>query len=111
MTRLFAPKLLIPLLLLTLLTACAPAAPGARSDGAGQAPAAPKQLRIAMITGSEPVDNIVYGSSGTGGGEHPFMMHAGLTVYDSDGVLHPQVAQRVPTVENGDWKVQPDGRM
>jgi peptide/nickel transport system substrate-binding protein len=66
---------------------------------------------MAMITGSEPVDNIVYASGGTGGGEHPFMLHAGLTVYDPQGTLQPRLAQKVPTIEDGDWKVLPDGRM
>jgi peptide/nickel transport system substrate-binding protein len=112
MSRQLGTRILVPLLLLTLATACAPGAtPRSSSDGSGQPAAAPKQLRIAMITGSEPVDNLIFGSSGTGGGEHPFMLHAGFTIYDSDGVLRPQIAQRVPTVENGDWKVMPDGRM
>lgn len=91
---------------------CAPAVPSARSqsDG-GRVAAAPKVLRMAMIAGSEPTDNLTFSSGGTGGGEHPFMLHAGLTVYDSQGTLLPHVAQKVPTIENGDWRVFPDGRM
>jgi peptide/nickel transport system substrate-binding protein len=66
---------------------------------------------MAMITGSEPADNIVFSSGGTGGGEHPFMLHSGLTVYDPQGNLQPRLALKVPTIENGDWTVSPDGRM
>lgn len=113
MPRQFQSRSLVLLVLFAILVAaCAPAAPGARSQPSGAtATAAPKRLRIAMITGSEPVDNLIYSSGGTGGGEHPYMLHAGLTVYNPDGALQPHLAQRVPTVENGDWKVFPDGRM
>ena len=38
-------------------------------------------------------------------------MHAGLTIIDHTATLQPQLAEAVPTVENGLWKVFPDGRM
>jgi peptide/nickel transport system substrate-binding protein len=41
---------------------------------------------------------------------HP-LVGAGLAVSDDQGVLRPQLAETVPTVENGLWKVFPDGRM
>lgn len=35
-----------------------------------------------------------------------------LTVYDTaTGTLESRIAARVPTIENGDWKLLPDGRM
>lgn len=107
-------RLLAPLFALAIIAAgCAPGAPGARSqaDAGGEQAGPPKVLRMAMIIGSEPSDNLVYASGGTGGGEHPFMLHAGLTVYDAQGALRPHIARRVPTVEGGDWRVFPDGRM
>jgi peptide/nickel transport system substrate-binding protein len=34
-----------------------------------------------------------------------------LTVYDAQGNLLPSVAAKVPSIEDGDWQVFPDGRM
>jgi peptide/nickel transport system substrate-binding protein len=39
------------------------------------------------------------------------MVSAGLAHLDNGGVLHPQLAEAVPTLENGLWRVFPDGRM
>jgi len=96
-----------------VLASCAPSGPASRqaTQSGDQKTSAPKTLRMGMIAGSEPTENIPLGSGGTGGGEHPFMLHAGLTIYDAQGTLQPHVAQRVPTIENGDWKVMPDGQM
>lgn len=46
-----------------------------------------------------------------GGPELQLLVSAGLTVTDDRGQLHPQLAEAVPTVENGLWRVQPDGQM
>jgi peptide/nickel transport system substrate-binding protein len=95
-----------------MLASCAPAGSASRQSGPADGQmSSPKTLRMGMIAGSEPTENIPLGSGGTGGGEHPFMLHAGLTIYDSQGTLLPHLAQRVPTIENGDWRVSPDGQM
>jgi peptide/nickel transport system substrate-binding protein len=39
------------------------------------------------------------------------LVHAGLAVEDHGGVLRAQLAENVPTIENGLWRVFPDGRM
>lgn len=39
------------------------------------------------------------------------LVNAGFAVVSGDGALVPQLAEVVPTVENGLWKVLPDGRM
>src|SRR5687767_11173245 len=39
------------------------------------------------------------------------LLHAGLTHYDSSESLVAQLAEGVPTVENGLWSLFPDGRM
>jgi peptide/nickel transport system substrate-binding protein len=39
------------------------------------------------------------------------LVNAGLVVLDAGGVLRPQLADAVPTVENGLWTVHPDGTM
>jgi len=39
------------------------------------------------------------------------LLNGGLTELNGDGRLQPQLAEAVPTIENGLWKVFPDGRM
>jgi peptide/nickel transport system substrate-binding protein len=39
------------------------------------------------------------------------LLNSGLAAIDHRGVLHPQLAEAIPTIENGLWKVFPDGRM
>ncbi len=46
-----------------------------------------------------------------GGPELQLLVSAGLTVTDDHGALQPQLAEAVPTVDNGLWRVQPDGQM
>src|SRR5687767_2410558 len=76
------------LCLVLVAVGCAPAsrspaggpqvnASGASNDGPAPQNTGPKVLRLAMITGSEPSENIIFSASGTGGAEHPFMLHAG----------------------------------
>lgn len=70
----------------------------------------PKRLVAAVM--SEPV--ILFNSLAgpiPGVGDVEDLLGAGLTVVDNRGVRHPQLAEAVPTVENGLWKVLPDGRM
>jgi hypothetical protein len=97
-------------------TACAPPAPGGPSQPApSQAPAAPKRL-TAAIRGdpkslSEPISNAAVGSSTAGIREVEQMVNSGLVVLDSKGELRPQLAEAVPTIQNGLWKLLPEGRM
>jgi peptide/nickel transport system substrate-binding protein len=46
-----------------------------------------------------------------GHGELERLINVGLGIVDSQGVVRGQLGETVPTVENGLWKVQPDGRM
>lgn len=39
------------------------------------------------------------------------LLHAGLTRADETARLHPILAEEVPTLENGLWRMAPDGRM
>ncbi len=39
------------------------------------------------------------------------LVHAGLSIVDNQGGLRPQLAEAVPSLENGLWKVLPNGRM
>jgi peptide/nickel transport system substrate-binding protein len=96
-----------------MLAGCAPASAPTRSDGSSpQTPAAPKTLRLVMQAAGEPTDGIiVFAGSGSRAVEQYLAFHAGLTVYDPRGEILPRLAQKVPTVDDGDWRVQPDGSM
>src|SRR5207249_687987 len=43
--------------------------------------------------------------------EAQLLFHAGLTVFDQDGKLVPHLAQKVPSLEDGDWVTLPDDTM
>lgn len=70
----------------------------------------PKTIRIGTRT--EPISGIVmFAGTSDAAAQHMAVFHAGLTVYDAQGTLQPRVAQKVPRLEDGDWKVLPDGGM
>jgi peptide/nickel transport system substrate-binding protein len=97
------------------LMACAsprPAGESAPGQPGAQTPSGPKKI-VAAIQGN-PVG--AYGrldpnSSERGKAEVATMLDGALTVMDPNGELHPQLAEAVPSVDNGLWRVLPDGRM
>jgi peptide/nickel transport system substrate-binding protein len=46
-----------------------------------------------------------------GTGQFKLLASSGLIVADEYGAIRPQLAEVVPSVENGQWQVFPDGRM
>lgn len=97
------------------LAACA-APPGVREGvGDAQPSAGPKRITAAILAIPHTLStkvNSATGLIGVGGlDEVEELMNAGLTNVDDRGALRPQLAQAVPSVENGFWQVSPDGRM
>src|SRR2546427_3958799 len=96
-----------------LLVGCG--APAGRPDGAeptDQRPSAPKTLRLGVDASHEPSGGfIIFSTEGVGWLEHALMFHSGLAVYNEGGELQPRLARKVPTIEDGDWRVLPDGGM
>ena len=99
-----------------ILAGCAAPLPGTTTSTGGDrrvgAPrtTGPKTVRLDMQNG--PVSGIaLFGQSGTGGPEPTLAFHAGLTIYDAKGTLLPHLAQKVPTLDDGDWKTFPHGKM
>ena len=96
-----------------LVAACAaPAAPSPGSPSAPQAPTGPKTLTIALQR--EPVDFGGFGTSSTtaGGASNVVpIVNDPLTYTDDKGVNHPLLAAATPSIEQGTWKVFPDGTM
>ena len=96
-----------------LLLGCAPAAPGSGGGQAGTSSASPKTLRMAMQGSNEPDSPATYGRAGSGSAaqEHFYLFHANLTALDSQSELIPRIAEKIPSIDDGDWKVLPGGGM
>ncbi len=103
-------------LLASTLVACAnpspPQAMSARSES--QTSVGPKRI-TAAIRGVPKTVSVMIDSAGAGRTkgltEVENLLNAGLVMTDADGSLRPRLAEAVPTIENGLWKVLPDGRM
>jgi peptide/nickel transport system substrate-binding protein len=78
---------------------------GASGDPSGKRPAV-KRIAIGITT--EPDLHPTAGAP-----HHRFqpLVHSGLSVSDDRGALQPALAEALPTLENGLWKLLPDGRM
>lgn len=100
---------------LLLLTGCAaPGSPTASSTGDTAAVAAPKKMVTAIRGNPKSVSNALNSGQGgriDGGSELSGLVSSGLTVLDQRNQRVPVLAEAVPTVENGLWRLLPDGRM
>ncbi len=110
---------ILVLILMTLLAGCGPSTPTNRdaqrgSDAASGRATGPKRLVTAVTSDLPSLRTTLSRAAGgtlAGAPELEQLMHAGLTIIDNAATLQPQLAEAVPTVENGLWKVFPDGRM
>ncbi len=106
---------LVQLLLMALLPliacASAPSAGGAQSS----APQRVEQKRVVAAIRSEPgtlYTKVLTNPGGLQGlDELELLVDSGLAVEDKQGELRPVLADAMPTIENGQWRVFPDGRM
>lgn len=91
--------------------------PRTGDEGSGLAQVTPaRTVRITGAINSAPPtlsrSNVTAGSGSYQGGDGlEDLANAGLTHSDPGGQKHPQLAEVIPTVENGLWKLLPDGRM
>jgi peptide/nickel transport system substrate-binding protein len=111
-------RAILALALVVVLVGCqAPprAAPDSPSGGAGAAPASGAPKRATMVIMGDPPH--FAGRYNPSIGSVPGldvleeMINAGMANFNHEGELRPQLAEAVPTIENGLWKVLPDGRM
>ncbi len=101
-----------------LLAGCASGGSNPRQAGSDQSqPArssAPKRV-TAAIRGEPKVLSNMISRAGAGRvygvNEIEMIIHTGLSIADDQGEQQPMLAESVPSVENGLWKVLPDGRM
>jgi len=106
---------LLTLVAALLVSACAPQtqSPVGQTPPVGQEPAVKKRITAAtngtlfrairVFTGG--------GADAPGTAEFAVLVNAGLTIRGIREPLEPQLAEAAPSVENGLWKVFPDGRM
>jgi len=99
-----------------ILAGCAgPGGPGAARDGADRATTvAPKRINAAINSNPPSIsrDNLIAGSGTYQGGDVlEELMTGGLAQADWVSQARPQLAEAIPSVENGLWRVFPDGRM
>jgi peptide/nickel transport system substrate-binding protein len=110
-------RIAIALLGLALLAACAPAPGAGPGSTSGAEPAkvtGPRKITAVIRSDPRTVSNKINatgGASQTGIDAIEQLIHAGLVNYDTQDRLLPQLAETVPTVENGLWKLFPDGQM
>jgi peptide/nickel transport system substrate-binding protein len=109
-------------LIVALMMACAapPAGSGSRPVNGQDAGSAARQAgpkRITAVIMGEPPTLSTKINTATSGGVVPGadameeMVSAGASRLDHQGTLRPQLAEAVPTLENGLWRLFPDGRM
>lgn len=101
--------------LAVLLTACGPAGSlNVDSGMPGAQISQTKRITVAILGEPHTLSQAI-NSAGTGSirgvGEVERMMHAGVTMLDGKGLRVAQLAEAATTVENGLWKVLPDGGM
>ena len=97
------------------IAACAgpgPTSPRAATSDEGRT-SAPKRIRAAIQGEPRTLSRTMNGNVGRvrGVNELELLVHAGLSLEDDSGDRRPQLAEAIPSIENGQWKVAPDGRM
>jgi peptide/nickel transport system substrate-binding protein len=101
-----------------LLAGCAtPRAPlaGSAPERPGNQPAPPVRLMAVIMGDPSNFGGTVATSRGAGSvpgqTEIQDMLMAGLANVDNHGELRPELAKSLPTIANGGWTIEPDGRM
>src|SRR4051794_13145411 len=117
------PRGLAALLLATLLVACAAPAPSPSSVGRNpNEPSASVQSTVPSSTRPKRIVTAVVGQPNVwverlrsgpriGAWNLYELTTAGLTLIDAQGGLQPPPPEAVPTLENGLWRLLPDGTM
>jgi peptide/nickel transport system substrate-binding protein len=100
------------LIVCTLFGCAAPRVARSPDPAPEQRPAPPKRITAAVLGDAHTVYNKLNLGNGVPGIEAmEELVSAGVANTDGRGDLRPQLAEQVPTTDNGLWRVLPDGRM
>jgi peptide/nickel transport system substrate-binding protein len=107
---------LISFVLLCLAVIGCTSPQASRGAGANAEPGRTASKKIAVAIRGEPRHlNDRINSAGPGGvagvAELSLLVSAGLADVDSTTIIAPRLGAEIPTLENGLWQIQPDGRM
>jgi peptide/nickel transport system substrate-binding protein len=97
------------------LIACGPSHPAGQSPAAGApVPSGPRTITAAFLSDPPTLMNrvnsaVAGGRTSAGVTQLADMLNSSMTVSEL-GTLRPRLAETVPTIENGQWRVLPDGR-
>jgi peptide/nickel transport system substrate-binding protein len=100
----------LTLTLAVFATACA-APPGGTTATQPDRPTAPKLLTIAQDFEPPDIEGFASGVRPAGSGQIREILHNRLARKVREGVIQPELAVEIPSVENGSWRVNPDGSM
>ena len=107
-------QLLLPWIVAgTILGCTVPAGVGSRQD-AGPSPqsgGSPKRVTTSVMDEPSLFNAKLSSVAVRGMDAVEELLHVGLATLDPMGALVPRLAEAVPTIENGLWKLQTDGRM
>jgi peptide/nickel transport system substrate-binding protein len=101
-------------LVASLLTACAGTDGGSRSSSSESESGrrASKRLVAAVMAEPPALHRALIGAEVTQVKDIAFnVVNIGMTVVDDAGTRHPALAEAVPTLDNGLWRLLPDGQM
>lgn len=98
---------------LMVLAGCTPGQPGptAGGDQLASAEAGKPRGTLRIAWGREPENLSPKFLGGSGNGEYQWTFTSTLTFRDLSGIPSPLLARVIPTQENGDWVIHPDGTM
>src|SRR3954447_21602264 len=97
------------------VTACAAPTPSAPGGGgsSSQRTSGPTRIRAAIQGEPRTLSRTMNGNVGRvrGVNELELLIHAGMSIQNDEGDNLAQLAEAIPSLENGLWKVFPDGHM
>ncbi|HEY3118273.1 MAG TPA: ABC transporter substrate-binding protein [Chloroflexota bacterium] len=95
-----------------LAAACAPAAtPGSGGSAQAEPPRAPQTLRMVIRAEPASVAGTVFVATGITTGTQRRLFNAGMALKDANSQYRPYLAETLPQLNTGTWKVTPDGKM
>jgi ABC-type transport system substrate-binding protein len=82
-----------------------------RDPGVSSQPRSPKRIVTAIYDDVRAFKRQITGGCPNEVIELERLLNGGLELVDNAGIARPELAEAAPTIENGNWRIAPDGRM